>query len=116
MNILENATNQFRAKLTELRSLDVEEWGEGGTPATIYFRASMNFKDREVVQKLYKDGKEQEFFCMTLILKALDEDGQPLFRRTDKEKMMREIDPELIMRVVDEMVVEAESFNTLKKT
>ena len=116
MNILENATNQFRAKLTELKSLEVEEWGETGTPATIYFRASMNFKDREVVQKLYKDGKEQEFFCMTLILKALDEDGQPLFRRTDKEKMMREIDPELIMRVVDEMVVEAESFNTLKKT
>ena len=39
----------------------------------------------------------------TLILKALDAEGKPMFNRLDKIAMMNEVDPAVITRVVGEI-------------
>ena len=47
MNILENAKNHFRDKLSgDLQSVEVPEWGTDGTPAKLYFKPAINFQSQ----------------------------------------------------------------------
>lgn len=88
---------------SEPRCVEVPEWPIDGQPMKIYYKPTMNFKDQGVVLKLHGENKPAEAVCMTLILKAMDADGNKMFRRMDLEEMMRTFDPEIVSRVVAEM-------------
>ena len=77
MNILENAKNHFRDKLSgDLQSVEVPEWGTDGTPAKLYFKPAINFQSQEKIIKLSEEGKKAEAVVQALIERALNEDGQ----------------------------------------
>jgi len=97
--ILDAAKVHFRDRMSsELQFVEVPEWG-----TKIYFKASMNFKDQGEVLKLHGDNKPAEAVIMTLILKAMNEDGKKLFKRAHMTEMLTTIDPDIVSRIVTEM-------------
>lgn len=103
-NILEVAKTQFRDRMSgKLQSSVVPEWVVDGKETVIYYKPSMNFKDQGEVLKLHGEGKQAEAVAMTFILRAMDQDGTKLFKRSNMTEIMRQIDPDIISRVVSEM-------------
>ena len=103
-NILEVAKTQFRDRMSgKLQFSNVPEWLVDGKETVIYYKPSMNFKDQGEVLKLHGEGKQAEAVAMTFILRAMDEDGAKLFKRSNMTELMRQIDPDIISRVVSEM-------------
>ena len=74
MSIKENAKLQFSDKLSgELNSINVPEWGD-----TIYFKNAINGKKQGQIMSLYDKGKIVDSVCMSLIMRALDKDGNAI--------------------------------------
>ena len=117
MGIIDIAEADFRSKLNgKLSSMDVPEWGENGTPLKVYWKSLINFKSQEKIFQLVNAGKTSEAVCQTLIIRALNEEGQPLFQQYELEKLMRFSDPNVIGRIVGAMSPEEDNdIDELKK-
>lgn len=102
MSALERAEAHFRAQLAEEpSSIEVPEWGEPGSPLVIYWRpVNLQTKDR-IFQKAAQGSLES--LVTTLILRARDVDGAPLFREADRLRLMKHVDPDVIARIVTAM-------------
>ena len=111
MSIKENAKLQFSDKLSgELNSIDVPEWGD-----TIYFKNAINGKKQGQIMSLYDKGKIVESVCMSLIMRALDKDGNSIWRPAELIEMMREYDIEVISRVVEQIADNQATVDEAKK-
>ena len=77
----------------------VKEWGD----IEIYFKPATNFLQESKIVELQSQGKTVDALIMSLILRALDKEGKPLFTQGDKQELMREVDPNVILRIVTEM-------------
>ena len=116
MSIVDRIESDFRNKLAgELSSIDVPEWGENGTPLKIYWKPLLNFKSQGKIYALINEGKTSEAVCQTLITRALDEDGNPMFKQHEMEKLLRFSDPNVISRIVTAMAPEEEDVDGIKK-
>lgn len=78
--------------------VEVPEWDE-----KIWWRPSSTMAEESRVIELSQAGKTTEALVVTLIQKAMDKDGKPLFALSDKLKLMRVADPKVILRVITEM-------------
>jgi len=58
---------------------------------------------RQFVNNFRATGKTVEALVESLIMRALDGNGDPIFNRSDKPELMRFVDPTIIMRVMTEM-------------
>ena len=97
MSIKENAKSQFKDKLSgELNALEVPEWND-----TIYYKNAINGKKQGQIMSLYDKGKVVESVCMSLIMRALDKEGNQIWRPAELTEMMREYDIQVISRVVE---------------
>lgn len=96
---LDLAKNEFRDRMSIIKSLVVPEWGN----MKIFYRPTMNFKDQGIVLKLHGDGFPAEAIVMTLILKALKEDESKMFKKAHKTEMLMSVTPEIVSRIVTEM-------------
>jgi len=111
MSIKENAKLQFSEKLSgELNSIDVPEWGD-----TIYFKNAINGKKQGQIMSLYDKGKIVESVCMSLIMRALDKDGNAIWRPAELVEMMREYDIDVISRVVEQIADNQATVDEAKK-
>ena len=111
MGIKENAKLQFSDKLSgALNSIDVPEWGD-----TIYFKNAINGKKQGQIMSLYDKGKIVESVCMSLIMRALDKDGNAIWRPAELIEMMREYDIEVISRVVEQIADNQATVDEAKK-
>lgn len=99
MSVLDTAKVHFNAQ--EMRRIEVPEWGEEDAPLVI-FAKPFTLAEK---QKLYKHAKnnELEVLVYTLILKALDSEGNKLFGLDDKHVLMHQVDPEVLTRVATEI-------------
>jgi hypothetical protein len=103
-DILDAAKTQFRDRLSSgLSQLVVPEWEVNGKPTTIYFKPSMTMKEQGEVLKLANDNKQAESIVMTLIIRAVDADGNKMFKRAHMTELMNQTDPEIISRIVIDM-------------
>ena len=117
MSVLEKATAQFRDKISgELQHVLVPEWGEPDNPLKIYFKPALNFKAQGKILALFKADKDEEAVCQSLIIKALDEDGNHIFKQTDMPNLLHEVDPEVVNRILSEMSINIDDAEELKKT
>ena len=104
MSILEGAKAHFRERLGGgLKSLEVPEWLVNGKPAVLYYKPSLNFQQQEKILKLSDEGKKAEAIVQALIERALDEDGNRLFKQANRLELMKMVDPEIVSRIVGEM-------------
>ena len=111
MGIKDNAKKQFKARLSgELLSLYVPEWDD-----TIYYKNAINGKKQAEILKLYDAGKTVDAVCMALIMRALDKDGQPIWRVVELQSLMREYDTNVISRIVEQIAEEEPTIEDIKK-
>ncbi|WP_299393284.1 hypothetical protein [Pelagibius sp.] len=102
--IFHQAVEQFKGQ--EITVIEVEEWGIDGKPAIIH-ATPMNLDEKNRVNR-YGSKEDLSALCEVLILKARDENGDPIFTRDLKPRMMRELDPDVIASVVKQIVGEEE--------
>jgi len=94
-NILENAKTHFKSKLSgELKKLSVPEWKQD-----IYYKGSYAFAVESKIIELQQQNKTVEALVESIIAKALDPDGKPLFNKFDKSTLMNEVDPAVLIRI-----------------
>ncbi len=99
MSVLDNAKKHFSDRaLGKLKKIKVKEW-----KTDIYYKPVNNFAVESRIIELSQKNQLTEALIETLILKALDADGKPLFGRLDKIAFMNEIDPAVITRVVTQI-------------
>ena len=104
--ILTNAKAHFQAVMQRegLRCLEVVEWGSSDQPAQIYFKPLSSLPIK-IYSQLVSLGTQPsvESFVDILILRALDEHGNPLFKAVDKTEMLRHISAVVVCDVVKRM-------------
>jgi hypothetical protein len=111
MSIKDNAKAQFKAKLSgELMSIEVPEWGD-----TIYYKGAINGKQQAEILKLYDAGKTVDAVCMALIMRALNKDGDRIWRPSELNELMREYDTAVISRLVEQISDDEPSVDEAKK-
>ncbi len=100
MNPIDKAKAHFRDRMTDSLKgpIVVPEWG-----IDVYFRNVNNLQQEAEIVKLQQEGKTVESLALSLILRAKDESGKPLFARGNKTELMTQVDPEVILRVLSEM-------------
>ena len=116
-SVIEKATANFREKLSgELQFVEVPEWGEPDNPLKIYYKPALNFKAQGKILALFKQDKDEEAVCQSLIIKALDKDGKHIFKQTDMPNLLHDVDPEIVNRILAEMSQDSLDAEELKKT
>lgn len=99
MSVIENITGHFKEKLSGgLNKITVPEW-----KTDIYFKSTYPFAVESKIIALQQQGKTVEALVESLIVKALDPEGKPLFSKFDKNALMNEADPEVLLRVAGEL-------------
>ena len=95
MSILENVKAHYRSKLSgELQKITVPEW-----KTDIYYKTAHPFSVETKIIELQQSGKTVEALVESVILKALDPEGKPMFNKFDKNTLMNEADPAVLMRI-----------------
>ncbi len=98
-NVLDNAKQHFKGKLTgELRKMKVEEW-----KTDIYYKPSYSFAAEGKIIELQQQGKTVEALVESILVKALDPEGKPLFSKFDRNTLMHEVDPTVLIRIATEL-------------
>lgn len=86
-------TKHFQGKVAGvLKHHHVEAWG-----LDVYFRPTTTLKQEARIVELSQQNKTVEALVETIIIKALDEAGNPLFTQYDKAALMNEADPTVVL-------------------
>jgi hypothetical protein len=97
MGIKDNGKAHFKAKLSgDLFSVHVPEWDD-----TVYYKGAISGRKQSQILKLYDQGKTVEAVCMALIMRALDKDGEAIWRVSELTELMNEYDITVVSRVVE---------------
>lgn len=90
---IQKAQTHFQKKLSkELHQTRVEEWD-----LDVYFREVSTLRQEAQIVELAQAGKTVEALVTTIINKALDEKGTPMFTMGDKAALMNEADPAIVL-------------------
>lgn len=94
-NILKNAQEHFKSKLAGgLNKMTVPEW-----KTDIYYKPAYAFAVESKIIELQQQGKTVEALVESVISKALDPEGKPMFNRMDRLTLMNEVDPSVLLRI-----------------
>jgi hypothetical protein len=100
MSVMLNAQKHFKSKISGgLEKTEVPEWN-----TTVYFRPTATLKETEAVVKLHQSGQIMESLATVLVLRALDEEGNRLFKQVDMFELMNSVDPEVVIRVATDIM------------
>lgn len=98
-NVINNIKGHFADKLAGgLQKISVTEW-----KTDIYYKAAYPFATETKIIALQQQGKTVEALVESLITKALDPEGKPLFHSADRVTLMNEADPTVLLRVCGEL-------------
>jgi hypothetical protein len=104
--VLGAAAAHWRARIgEELRSIEVPEWELDGEPVRVYWRPVLNMREREQIDRKLDAGRIA-YLVESLLVRARDAEGRPLWRELDRERLMREADSDVVLRVVEAMAGE----------
>ena len=105
MTVLARAKTHFKERLAEeLQSLDVPEWeDENGEPTKIYFRSSMNLKQKSIILKHYQKDELDKAIAFQLIFRCRDKDGKLIFNANQLDQILAEIDPDVASKIISEI-------------
>lgn len=111
MSILENVKSHYKSKLSgELQKMSVPEW-----KTDIFFKQAHPFAVESKIIELQQAGKTVEALVESVILKALDPEGKPLFNKFDKATLMNEADPNVLMRIAAVLNATTSDYETVEK-
>ena len=94
-SIKQKALSHFKAKLAgNLFKYRVDEWD-----CDVYYRATASMATEAKIMNLTQTGKTAEALVESVILKALDQDGNRIFRDADRVELLNETDPQVLIKV-----------------
>jgi hypothetical protein len=76
----------------------VPEWN-----TEVWYKPATSFLQESKIVELTAAGKTVEALVESMIMRACDGNGDPIFSRGDKPELMRSVDPTVIMRLMSEM-------------
>jgi len=89
------ATGHFKDKLGgKLLKYHSEDWG-----MDIYYKATASLAVENKIMSLQQQNKTAEALVESVISKALDENGEKLFKPTDRAEFLHSVDPQVIIKV-----------------
>jgi len=111
MSILENVKSHYKTKLSgELQKISVPEW-----KTDIFYKGAHPFAVESKIIELQQAGKTVEALVESVILKALDPEGKPLFNKFDKVTLMNEADPAVLMRIAAVLNATTSDYEAVEK-
>ena len=85
----------FKDKLGgKLLKYKCEDWG-----MDIYYKATASLAVENKIMSLQQQSKTAEALIESIMSKALDKNGEKLFKPTDKATFLHEVDPQVIIKV-----------------
>lgn len=104
-SILDRATKHYHGLLDDgLRSIEVPEWeDEKGNPTVIFYRPTINLMQQQKIYKLWEAKEADRAVAQTLIVRALNADGTPMFTQSSMTILLREVDSKTLHRIVGDM-------------
>lgn len=106
MTILDNAKSHFKDLIAGngIKCIEVAEWGDKDAPAKVYFKplAALPVQQFSEVAKLATQ-ESVEAFIDILIIRCLDENGAPLFKKTNRLELLRHVSPQVVCSVITQM-------------
>ena len=109
MDILEKAKSHFYVKRDTLKAIAVPEWD-----TTLYVRP-LTLAESQKIQQSVKEDNVVDALITTLIVRARNAEGQPVFKLAQKSEILHAVDPDVVCRIVTEMNKTEEDFETLQK-
>jgi hypothetical protein len=95
MSFKDNIKKHFKEKLGgELNKMTVSEWG-----IDVFYKSAYSFAVESKIIALQQDKKTVEAIVESIIQKALDPEGKPMFHSSDRHMLMFEADPEVLLRM-----------------
>lgn len=96
---IDKATSHYKSKLSgEMKKIHVPEW-----ELDIYYRPLTNLRQEAEIVELTKQGKSVEALVVSIINKACDEEGNPLFVKADRAALMNQADPTVVLNVATKL-------------
>ncbi len=99
--IIDRAKAHFLEKLSGgTQSMDVPEWG-----TKVFWRPMSNLQKKLLFKNIDRAtmGAAVDIDINTLIVRALNEKMEPMFKEVDRTELMRSVDPIIVNRISDAM-------------
>tara|TARA_R100001509_G_C4853123_1_gene210787 strand:+ start:657 stop:998 length:342 start_codon:yes stop_codon:yes gene_type:complete len=110
-NVLKNAQEHFKSKLSGgLNKMTVQEW-----KTDVYYKPAYSFAVESKIIELQQQGKTVEALVESVINKALNPEGKPMFNRMDKLTLMNEVDPQVLLRIATVLNSATADYETVVK-
>lgn len=102
MSVLDIAKSHFEN--LGIQSIEVSEWkDENGNPSVIYWNP-ITLSEKNKLFKKSDNMLDAGILADILVMKALDKDGNKLFKAEDKLVLMHKVDSDILSRVATSMV------------
>ena len=89
----------------------VDEWD-----CDVYYRATASMATEAKIMNLTQSGKTAEALVESIVLKALNEDGNRIFKDADRMELLNEADPSVLVKVAGVLNnANAESLEAIEK-
>lgn len=96
MSILDKAKSHYTNIINqEPIKVDVPEWD-----AVLYAKPSISLAKIGEIMELTNSGKSAEAMVMTIIYRLIDAEGNPVFRKAEKNELLRSVDPDVLSRII----------------
>jgi hypothetical protein len=112
-SVRDKAISHYKQRLaSKLYKYHVEEWD-----CDIYYRSTSSMRTESKIMALTQNGKSAEALVESIILKALDQDGNRVFSEGDRPALLNEVDPKVIIKVASQLnnVPEDETIEAIEK-
>ena len=111
MSVIDRVKEHFDSK--GINKIEVAEWGEEGKPLEIFSKPFTLAEKRN----LFKNARNDDLAVLVdaIVLKALDADGNKIFKLDDKKTLLNNADPDVIGRVATLMLNSINSEEAEKK-
>ena len=100
MSVIDRVKDHFESQ--GLKKIEVAEWGEEGKPLIIYSKPFTLAEKRN----LFKGARNDDLAVLVdaIVLKAIDEQGNKIFKLDDKKTLLNNADPDIVATVATQML------------
>jgi len=102
MSVIDIAKSHFEN--LGIQSIEVPEWkDEHGKPTIIYWNP-INLSEKNILFKKSNNLNDVSILADIVLMKALDKDGNKIFKPEDKIALMYKVDSDVLSRISSAMV------------
>ena len=111
MSVIDRVKDHFENQ--GIKTIEVAEWGEEGKPLMIYCKPFTLAEKRNLIKGRTAD--DLGIFVDVITLKALDKDGNKLFKLDDKKTLYNNASTDVIAKVAQQMLNDVDLEEAEKK-